>query len=302
MRDAGIGPDRGDKPGKSFDQMIDAAIDGKLKAMIVVGDNPLMFAPDRARVERALASLDVLIVIDSLMTDTAKLAHAVFADVPAYGKTGTFTSAEGRVNRLHAALGALGDARPALLALADLANALGASWSYTHPDAVTDELAQNVAGYERFTSHYQLWGKARVAQPSQAVDEGGAPPPPAVAGDVPQPPLTASAEGTLILTTGRTLYTSVEGASIHDPDADKLHREEFVEIHPTDAANMRINDEDEITLVTDTGELNVRCKISQRVPEGVLFLPAYYDGGAINRLLDRTGAPTPVRIKVAAIA
>jgi predicted molibdopterin-dependent oxidoreductase YjgC len=293
MRDAGIGPDRGDKPGMSFDEMVDAAIDGKLKAMIVVGDNPLMFAPDRAHVERALASLDVLIVIDSLMTDTAKLAHAVFADVPAYGKTGTFTNAEHRVNRLHAALGAIGDARPALLALTDVANALGASWSYTNPDAVTDEFAQNVGGYARFTSQYQLWGKAHVVQ------DGGAQPSSAASADVARPTATASTDGTLLLTTGRTLYTSLEGASIHDPDADKLHREEFVEIHPADAANLRINDEDELTLVTDAGELAVRCKISQRVLEGVLFLPAYYDGGAITRFLDRTGAPVPVRVKVA---
>jgi predicted molibdopterin-dependent oxidoreductase YjgC len=294
MRDAGVGPDRGAKPGMSFDQMVDAALDGKLKAMIVCGDNPLMFAPDRARIERALASLDVLIVINSLMTDTAKLAHAVFADVPSYGKTGTFTNAEGRVNRLHAALAALGDARPALLALTDLANALGASWSYTHPDAVTNEFAQNVAGYERFASSYELWGKARVVSDV-------AQPPSAVGADTPPPP-AARAEGTLTLTTGRTLFTSLEGASIHDADADKLHREEFVEIHPTDAANLRIADEQEIALVTDSGELTVRCKISQRVVEGVLFLPAYYDGGAITRLLDRTGAPAAVRVKIAAPA
>jgi predicted molibdopterin-dependent oxidoreductase YjgC len=109
-------------------------------------------------------------------------------------------------------------------------------------------------------------------------------------------------DGTLLLTTGRTLYTSLEGALTHDADADKLHREEFVEIHPSDATTLRINDEDELTLATDAGELTVRCKISSRVREGVLFLPAYYDGGAVTRLLDRTGAPIAVRVKVAAPA
>jgi predicted molibdopterin-dependent oxidoreductase YjgC len=155
-------------------------------------------------------------------------------------------------------------------------------------------LAQNVGGYERFTSQYHLWGKARVTSGvAQAL-----PPAP----DVPQPPPAARAEGSLVLTTGRTLYTSLEGASIHDADADKLHREEFVEIHPADAANLRIADEQELTLVTERGELTVRCKVSERVLEGVLFLPAYYDGGAVTRLLDRSGAPVPVRVKVAAPA
>jgi predicted molibdopterin-dependent oxidoreductase YjgC len=65
---------------------------------------------------------------------------------------------------------------------------------------------------------------------------------------------------------------------------------------------LHLNDEDEVTLVTDEGELTVRCKISGRVLEGVLFLPAYYDGGAITRLLDRTGAPIAVRVKVASPA
>jgi predicted molibdopterin-dependent oxidoreductase YjgC len=306
MRDAGVGPDRGHKPGMSFDEMVDAAISGELTAMIIVGDNPLMFAPDRARIERALASLDLLIVIDSLMTDTAKLAHAVFADVPAYAKTGTFTNGERRVNRLHAALDALGDARPALLALTDIANGLGAGWSYVHPDAVTDDMAKTVEAYERFTSSYQLWGKARVAadvaQPTSAVAAGVPQAPSPSPADVAQPPPAVVPAGQLLLTTGRTLYTSLEGASIHGPDADKLHREEYVEIHPNDAANLRISDDDEVTLVTDTGELAVRCKLSQRVLEGVLFLPAYYDGGAVTRLLDRTGAPVPVRVKVAAPA
>ncbi len=307
MRDMGVDPERGAgrtalaKPGMTFDQMAGAAIDGTLKAMIVVGDNPLMFAPDRARVERALASLDALIVIDSLLTDTAKMAHAVLADVPAYGKTGTFTNAERRVNRLHAALDALGDARPALLALTGLANAISRpgdaasaadTWSYAHPDAVTDEVAQNVAGYERFASSYTLWGKARAFElPSRFESQ-----------DVPQAPPPAPADGSLLLTTGRTLFTSIEGAELHAADADKLHREEFVEIHPSDAAALRVNDEDEVTLATDSGEISVRCKISARVLEGVLFLPAYYDGGAVTRLLDRTGAPIAVRVKVAVTA
>jgi predicted molibdopterin-dependent oxidoreductase YjgC len=251
-----------------------------------------MFAPDRARVERALASLDLLVVIDSVMTDTAKLAHAVLADVPSYGKTGTYANGERRVNRLHAALAALGDARPALLALTDLANAIGdlGAWSYAHPDAVTDEIADNVAGYERYRSSFNLWGKGRAVDLPSKFDVQ------------PVAPLErpAASDGVLTLATSRTLYTSLEGAAVHSPDADKLHREEFVEIHPSDAAALRINDEDEVTLAADAGELIVRCKISGRVQEGMAYLPSYYDGGAINRLLQRDGAPVAVTVKVRA--
>jgi predicted molibdopterin-dependent oxidoreductase YjgC len=294
-RDMGVDPERAPgrvaapTAGMTFQQMVDEATDGKLKAMIVVGDNPLMFAPDRARVEQALASLDVLVVIDSVLTDTAKMAHVVFADVPAYAKTGTFTSGDHRVSRLHAALDALGDARPALLALTDLAGAIGTpeSWSYAHPDAVTDEIAERVRGYEPYRASFGRWSKTRAL------------------GDVTrgerQPVVdttVAAANGGLVLMATRTLYTSLEGAELHSPDADKLHREEFVEIHPADAAALRINDEDTITLTANADEVDVRCKISARVAEGVLHLPAYYDGGAVMRLLGREGRPATVQAKV----
>jgi predicted molibdopterin-dependent oxidoreductase YjgC len=242
-------------------------------------------------VRKALEALDVLVVVDSLLTDTAKAAHAVLADVPSYGKTGTYTNAERRVNRLHAALGALGDARPALLALTDLANEIAGpdTWTYAHPDAVTDEIAASVPGYERFGASSSFWGKARVFElPSKFEHQ------PVAAATVPAP------DGGLLLTTGRTLFTSLEGAALHAPDADKLHREEFVELHPADAAALRLDDESEVTLVTAAGELTIRCKISDRVLEGVAFVPYYYDGGAVNTLLGRGGAPVAVSVKVAA--
>jgi formate dehydrogenase major subunit len=295
-RDMGVDPERGPgrvavtQPGMDFDAMLDAAVAGTLKAMIVVGDNPLMFAPDRARVQKALDALELLIVIDSLATDTTKAAHAVFADVPSYGKAGSYTNAERRVNRMHAALTALGDARPALLALTDLANEIGGAdtWTYAHPDAVTDEIAATVPGYERFNASSSFWGKARVFELPSKFDQ--------------QPVASATApatDGGLLLTTGRTLFTSLEGAAIHSPDADKLHREEFVELHPADAAALRIADESQVTLVTANGELTMRCKISDRVLEGVAFVPYSYDGGAVCVLLARGGAPVAVTVKVA---
>jgi predicted molibdopterin-dependent oxidoreductase YjgC len=295
-RDMGVDPERGAgrvalaQPGMDCDAMIDAAAAGTLKAMIVVGDDPLMFAPDRARVQAALEALDVLVVIDSLLTDTAKTAHAVLADVPSYGKTGTYTNGERRVNRMHAALAALGDARPALLALTDLANEIGGidTWSYAHPDAVTDEIAAKVPGYERFGASSSFWGKARVFElPTKFEVQPIA------------PAAAPSPNGSLLLTTGRTLFTSLEGAALHALDADKLHREEFVELHPADAAALRIDDESEVTLVTAHGELSIRAKISDRVLEGVAFVPYYYDGGAVNTLLGRSGAPVAVSVKVA---
>ncbi len=296
-RDMGVDPLLGPghvpapTPGMTFDEMIDAAAGGTLKALVVVGDNPLMFAPDRARIEAALASLDLLIVVDSLLTDTAKMAHVVLADVPSYAKTGTYANTERRIGRMHASVDALGDARPALLALVDLANAVGdaGAWTYAHPDAVTDEIAATVAGYERFGSGNRAWSKARVSSPATKFETQPV-----------APPAASAADGAYTLTTGRTLFTSLEGAEIHAQDADKLHREEYAEISAADAAALRLSDDDELTLASDQGELTIRCKISDRVLDGMLFIPQYYDAGAITALLPRTGAPARVRIAVPA--
>ncbi|HYM15675.1 MAG TPA: molybdopterin dinucleotide binding domain-containing protein, partial [Dehalococcoidia bacterium] len=298
-RDMGIDPLRGPggvvpaAAGMTFDAMIDAATAGTLKAMIVVGDNPPMFAPGRARIEQALAALDLLVVIDGLATDTAKAAHAVFADVPSYAKTGTYTNADRRVSRLHAALSALGDARPALLALTDLANAMSGAgtWTYAYPDAVTDEIAATVAGYAPFHAARAVWSKTRVAAETTRSEQQ-----PVAA------PAAAPAAGELLLTTHRALFTSLEGASVHAADADKLHREDFVELHPSDAAALRLRDEDEVRLRTSHGELALRVRVTDRVLEGVAFVPSYYGGGAITRLLGPDGAPVPVTAQVAALA
>ncbi|MBI5288308.1 MAG: molybdopterin-dependent oxidoreductase, partial [Chloroflexi bacterium] len=304
-RDMGVDPERAPgriaatETGMDFAAMVDAAMDGALKAMIVVGDNPIMFAPGAAKTRQALEKLELLVVIDSVLTDTAKLAHCLFADVPAYAKTGTFSSAERRVNRLHAALDAIGDARPALLALTDLANMLKTDvFTYDHPDAVTDEIAATVPGYEPFSAKFDRWGKLRAVAPAPVGAQPAAPSSPATAAAA----STTTPPGQFTLTTGRTLYTSLEGAAIHSPDADKLHREEFVELHPADMAALRIDEGAEVTLVTEHGELTIRAKASDRVSEGVAFVPYYYDAGAICGLLSPSGTPTPVKAKVAALA
>jgi predicted molibdopterin-dependent oxidoreductase YjgC len=297
--DMGVDPQRAPAggaavAGMSFPEMVDAAIDGRLKAMVVVGDNPLMFAPGRGRVERALAALELLIVVDGLHTETAQRAHVVFADVPSYAKTGTYTNAEGRVNRLHAGFAALADARPALLALCDLGNALGGAGTmpYAHPDAVTDEIAGKVERYARFTSAHKFWGKSRArGEPRAPEKQTVAPAMPSAAGD-----------GRLLLTTSRTLFTSLEGAAVRSTDADKLHREEFVELHPADAAALGVGDGDEISLASGHGELTLRCRPSARVREGVCYVPSYYSGGAVTALLPADGAVIAVDVKVPAPA
>jgi predicted molibdopterin-dependent oxidoreductase YjgC len=286
--------------GLSFLHMLKAAQEGRVKAMVVLGDNPLFGAPDRSWVHDCLSSVDFLLVIDGLLSDTTRLAHAILPDVSALGREGTFTSADRRVVRLRAAVDPVGEARPAWHILSDLAAGLaerlgqdGSQWHYDSPARVIEELAALVPLYRHA-------GYAELESGVQQAFEGYEP----QAARLQPVPVEAAAAGEgLVLTTGRTLYTSREGATIHSPETDKLHREEFAEINPADAVSLGVADGQEVALVSEHGELTIRAQVSESVLPGTVFVPLYCDGGAVTALFASEDGPPPrVRIAVRAAA
>jgi predicted molibdopterin-dependent oxidoreductase YjgC len=283
--------------GLDFWGMIDAARQGRLKALVVVGDNPFLWAPGRQVVREALEGLDFLLVIDSLVTETAERAHVLLADVPTYGKDGTYTSADRRVLRLKAGLAPLGEARPAWLSLRELGRRLAEKLSVTvnleaeGPEALMQEIASLVPAYAGARYDRLQSGRTRALPPEAparfAFQEVGA------AGEAP-------AEGLLTLITGRSLYTSLEGAALRSPEADKLHREESVEINPADAAALGVRQGEEVVLVNGSAELAVTASITAVVPPGVLYVPLYYGGGAVTALFPPDdGRPLLPQVRVA---
>jgi predicted molibdopterin-dependent oxidoreductase YjgC len=108
-----------------------------------------------------------------------------------------------------------------------------------------------------------------------------------------------STNGRLLLTTARTLFTSLEGASIRSEEADKLHREEFLELNPSDAAALGIGQNRPVILTNGSHEVELSAALTDAVAQGSVFLPLYYDGGLVNRLLSADGAPTTVTVRPA---
>jgi predicted molibdopterin-dependent oxidoreductase YjgC len=287
VRDMGARPGDG---GKDLQSMLS----GGVKALLVVGDNPLMLARDRDGVEAALKQLDCLIVIDELRTETAELAHVVFADLPSYGKDGTFTSADRRVGRVTRAEAATGDQRDALETLSALAGALGAALGNdftlaADAESLMNEIADAIDGYAGARHEALQSGRTRALRGSASAAS-------VQALDLPALP---SANGRLLLTTSRTLYTSLEGASIKSEEADKLHREEFLEINPRDAAALNIGQNRPVVVANGSHELTLSAALTDAVAQGSVFLPLYYEGGLVNRLLPADGAPTTVSVRPA---
>jgi predicted molibdopterin-dependent oxidoreductase YjgC len=292
--------------GLDFWGMMEAAGQGRLKALVVVGDNPLLWAPGRQALREALEGLDFLLVIDGLMTETAERAHVLLADVPTYGKDGTYTSADRRVLRLKAALAPLGEAWPAWLSLRELGRRLAGKLSVTvsleaeGPEALMQEIASLVPAYAGARYDRLRSGRTRALPPAGRPPVGAEAPARVAFQEVGALAGEAPAEGLLTLVTGRSLYTSLEGAALRSPEADKLHREESVEINPADAAALGVRQGEEVVLVSGGAELAIAASVTEAVPPGVLYVPLYYGGAAVTALFPPDdGRPLLPKVRVA---
>ena len=136
------------KPGLTLMEMMDAAAHGTMKALYVMGENPLVSDPDVGHVKKALEKLDLLIVQDIFPTETTALAHVVLPAVTFAEKDGTFVSTDRRIQRVRKAIEPLGDSRPDWRIICDVAKALGAAgFDYASPKEVFDEIASLVPLY-----------------------------------------------------------------------------------------------------------------------------------------------------------
>ena len=273
--------------GLTFEQM---SLNGNIKALVVLDDNPLMLAPDSNRVRKWLQSLEFLAVIDSLPTDTATLAHAVLPETSAWAKEGTTTSADRRVLRLNQGA-PHGESRQGWQILTELGARLAERLQpgeirikYQSAAEVMDEIAQVVPLYRN--SGY------RDMDPGAQQHIDGLGPKKAARQPVPAPASNTNTAG-FVLSATRGLFTSYEAAAIHDPDADRLHRDDAIKMHPADAAALGIADGDIVVIRNSGGQLSVKANITEAVQPKSLHLPLYYDGGAVSALFD---GDTPVTV------
>jgi predicted molibdopterin-dependent oxidoreductase YjgC len=272
--------------GLTFEEIV---ADGKLKALVVMNDNPLMLAPGRDRTRTALEALDFLAVIDSLPTDTAQAAHVALADVSPWAKEGTTTSADRRVLRLNPAVAAQGEARQGWRILSELGTRLAERLNpgeirinYQSSAEIMEEIAQVVPLYRNATYREMDSGS------QQAFDGIG---PRTAARQPVSVPAAGQRNGGFTLTATRGLYTSYEAAVIHHPEPDRLHREDVVQIHPSDASALGITQDETVLVRNGSGELRVRAAVTETVQPRTLHAWLPHDGGAALALFE-ADAPT----------
>ncbi|MEO0035558.1 MAG: hypothetical protein RLZZ501_1581, partial [Pseudomonadota bacterium] len=278
------------EPGLRLPQMLDAAVAGRFKALFVHGEDIVQSDPNTRHVVAALEALDLLVVQDLFLGETAAYAHVFLPGTSFLEKDGTFTNAERRINRVRPAL-APRTGRHEWRIAADLATALGFPMGWEDGAAILDEIA-------RLTPSFAGVGFARLDRVgslqwpcNDAAPDGT--PTLHVAGFVRgkgrfvPTPFEPTAEQAsrfypLILTTGRVLAQYNVGAQTRRTDNIVWHGEDVLEIHPDDAAARGIGDGDFVTLASRIGSTTLRARLGERVPPGVVHTTFHHPVGGAN--------------------
>lgn len=288
--------------GLSIVEATHAALEGKVRAMYIMGENPMMSDPNTNHVEQAFRSLEFMIVQDILPSETAFMAHLLLPATSSLEKDGTFTNTERRIQRIRKVINPPGVARTdweitAAIAerVADKLGDNGASkhWTFSNVSEIFDELAQSTpiyAGiaYDRLDPTGRQWpcpDQQHPGTPILHVDKfsrGKGKFNPVEARD---PVEQTDEEYPLTLTTGRVLYHYHSGTMTRR--SGPLHWREpraYAEINAVDAEAIGLKDGFAVEIHSRRGTVRTKTKISTNVPPGTVFLAFHWREAPANRL------------------
>jgi predicted molibdopterin-dependent oxidoreductase YjgC len=135
------------KVGLTVTEMLTAADKGTVRALYVMGENPMLSDPDITHVEHALKKLEFLVVQDIFMTETAKLAHVVLPATSYAEKDGLFTNTERRAQRVRKAINPPGQAKEDWVIIQEIVKAMGGDWAYQSAHDIQEEVRQLTPSY-----------------------------------------------------------------------------------------------------------------------------------------------------------
>jgi len=267
------------EPGLRIPNMFDSAVDGTFKGLYVQGEDILQSDPDTKHVSAGLAAMELVVVQDLFLVETANYAHVFLPGATFLEKDGTFTNAERRIQRVRKVMSpknGYGDWEITQL----LANALGCNWTYSHPSEIMDEIARVAPSFKN-VSFAALDEMGSVQWPCNDANPEG----------VPIMHISGFARGKgkfviteyvptdektgprfpLLLTTGRILSQYNVGAQTRRTENSQWHPEDVLEIHPHDAELRGVKDGDWVRVQSRAGETTLHAKVTDRVAPGVVY-------------------------------
>ncbi|MFH1744075.1 MAG: formate dehydrogenase subunit alpha [bacterium] len=287
--------------GLTLTAAVNAAAEGTLKGLFVMGENPMMSDPDQNHVRKALHNLEFLVVQDIFPTQTTEFADVVLPAACYAEKDGTFTSTERRVQRVRKAAEPVGDSRADWEIICELAARAGYNnMAYESPSEIMDEIAEVTPIYggisynridqvglqwpcadehhpgtpvlhkEQFTRGKGLFSPAEYRPSAELPDE----------------------EYPYVLSTGRCYFHFHTGTMTRRSRVlDREERFPFVEINTKDAATLGIRDRECVLVSTRRGEIEVMARVTEDIVAGVLFMTFHFEESPANLLTNNALDP-----------
>ncbi|MEW5987065.1 MAG: formate dehydrogenase subunit alpha [Chloroflexota bacterium] len=293
------------RPGLTATEMVDGALDGRVRAMFVLGENPMMSEPNQNHARHALEQLEFLVCQDIFINETGEMADVILPATSFAEKDGTFTNTDRRVQRCRAAVPPVGNSRPDWQILSDLGRriqarlglSLAAGFDYSHPKEIWEEMRRVTPDFWGI-DYARIEREGGVHWPCSSFDHPGTPylfteEFPRGKGkfwevkygtDSEQP----NEEYPFNLTTGRVLYhwsgSTLTGAS----RLEEIYPEATCEMHPADAGRLGLETGDWVKVSSRRGSITLRLLVTGRSPQGTIFIPFHFAEAAANKLtLDR---------------
>ena len=257
---------------------------GQIKALYILGENPLATLPASMEVRAGLERLELLVVQDPFLTDTAKLAHFVLPACTYAEKDGTFTNFEGRVLRVRQAMDPRGESLPDWHIMTALANAMGCQWDYQSANDIQSEIMKLLPGYYNLgqprktaptlDTYLSKGYTTKVGERYQATPEIHAPTRP-----------FALLMGQLLMHSGK-LSVQAPGLITIAPNTAKLR------MNARDLEHLGLQEGAKVRLTSDRGSLQIAVQSDQSVAPGTCFFPEHFNEPPVKDLMTVTVDPT----------
>ncbi len=272
-----------EREGYKIPQMLDAAIDGKLKALYIMGEDTIMTDPNTNHSIKAFENLDFIVVQELFMTATSEMADVVLPASSYFEKNGTFTNGERRMQRVNRVIEPIGNTKPDGQIIIDIMNRLGYQQpTGLHYDAanVIEEIADVIPfmkglSWDRLGENGLQWPIKEDGTDTKMIHVDGA----FKKGigtfhhfDFEETPeiVAHGQQYPFILTTGRELEHYNSGTMTRRTDNQKILSDDVLEVHPKDAIKKGINDNETVRIFSDRGSVEIPIKYSKNVKRGVV--------------------------------
>jgi formate dehydrogenase alpha subunit len=280
--------------GLTMTEMLPAIPEGRIKALYIIGENPVISEADADHVINPLEHLDFLVVQDIFLTETGKLAHVVLPAASFAEKDGTFTNTERRVARVRQVIQPVGEAKADWQIIAEISRRMGHPMPFADAEAIFEEIRRVTPSYAGIT-YERLEAEGGLQWPCPHPDHPGT-----VylhrgqfsrgrghffGIDYREPAEPPDADYPLVLTTGRVLYQYHTGTmSRRAPGLVEKAPECRMEIAAGDAARYGIRDGEQVHVSSRRGEIIARALVSTKAVPGTIFIPFHYYEAAVNKL------------------